>query len=249
MIEERKSYVCYTVTGESVFPVPFALASDSRLAVTVRHDSGVSEDLAEDADWTYDAPTRQVEVKRALAQGDTLVIRRVTPASNATALYKGRPINPDTLNLQNDKAMAAIQEVRDVAGRAVVAPEGDGGQVTLPPAGKRAGQILQWDDTGTGFEPLTKTTLVEDARAAAHNEVLEYTPIMSTYMAYGDFPQKGADGRLYCDASTDYVYRYSAADGRYHQITTDMTRLAEKVPTITYSIADSSLVIGLGITI
>lgn len=249
MIEEHKSYVCYTVTGESVFPVPFELASGSRLAVTVRHDTGLCETLVEGSDWTYDPSTRQVEVRRALAQGDTLVIRRVTPASNATALYKGRPVNPDTLNLQADKTMAAVQEVRDVADRAIVTPEGDGGQVTLPTAARRAGQILQWDDTGRGFEPLTKTALVEDARAAAHAEVLEYTPIMSTYPAYTDFPQEGTDGRLYCDASTDYVYRYSAGDGRYHLLTTDLTKLARKVLTLTYNAENSSLAIGLGVSL
>jgi len=248
MIGSEKSYVVYEATGESVFPVPFTLAADSVLEVSVRHESGTSETLAAGTDWSYDAPARQVEVLRPLAHGDRLVVRRRTPASNGTALYAGRPINPDTLDLQNDKAMAAIQETRDVAERAVVAPEGEAG-VTLPPASLRAGKIVQWDEAGTGVEPLAKDSLVEEARAAAHKEVLEYTPIMSTYLGYDDFPEKGIDGRLYCDASTDYVWRYSAQDGRYHQITTDMTRLARKTPTIEYSIADSSLVIGLGVDI
>lgn len=245
MIGREKSYVVYEVTGESVFPVPFTLASGSVLQVLVRHAAGSMDELAEGGDWSFDESTGQVELSVPLVQGDLLVIRRRTPASNETALLAGRPINPDTLNLQNDKAMAAIQEVRDQSDRAVVSPDGEEG-VILPSASTRAGTIVQWDVEGKGFEPLTRQSLLDEAKALAHKEVLEYTPIMSTYASRDDFPEKGTDGRLYCEASTDYVWRYSAQDGRYHQITTDMSALAARVPVITYDAASETLRISLG---
>lgn len=173
MISERQSYAVYRVTSTgSSFPVPFPLASGSTIRVSVRGADGILRELSS-TEYSYDKSAGRVTISASLSVDDVVLLERITGADNGTSLYPGRPINPTTLNEQNDKAMAALRETRDRVSKALAVPM-DEEPVTLPPAKQRAGTFLGFGDDGevlmTDFRPYV--TAVEEASKSA-NQALD----------------------------------------------------------------------------
>lgn len=82
-----------------------------------------------------------------LAVGLTLVIVSAVPNSQDLSLPTGGAFNAASVELGLDRLQVQIQQIQDLAGRAIVVPE-YGSPVTLPSALTRAGFLLGFDSVG-----------------------------------------------------------------------------------------------------
>lgn len=193
------------VTTAFAFGHPYRASSDLR--VIVRTDSTGAESLkTEGADYTvsgsanvgtggFDSGT--VTFGTAPATGTTVVINRRVAATSATDPNAGAGIGAANLEGAIDRAMLAIQTVREMLARTLLLPESSPlANLALPePKASVASNLLGVNATGNGFALYTATTLsvgqvvsafaatlLDDADASAALTTLGLSAFVKTLM-------------------------------------------------------------------
>jgi len=157
-----KSFSCNGSTYE--FDFPFKIFAEGDLRVFVRDSDGIETELTyttnfevSNAAGNYESGGTVTTVTYASGarasyawpSGNTLIIVRDLDRTQSTDYVNNTKINMDTLEDDLDRAMMIIQEVDEVAGRALVAPIEDGSpDMTLPLSADRSSRYLAFDSSG-----------------------------------------------------------------------------------------------------
>lgn len=148
-VSTTAAYVVYAGAGATgPFAIPFKfLANTDIVAVKIAAD-GSETTLTGNTITGAGAPTGgSLTTGAPVAVGETLRIFRSTGLTQTAAYTANGPFPASTHEQALDKAMLAIQDVSRDAGRALLAPLGEGG-LEIPAADERAGLLLGFDDDG-----------------------------------------------------------------------------------------------------
>jgi hypothetical protein len=141
------SYVSYTGNGSlKQFVLPFPFLSQEHLKAYV---SGVLKTL--NVDFTVNEGTSTLTFTTAPASGASVVLQRVTPATEAgrlVAFQDGAGFNEAELELAAKQTLYIQQEANDAIALSIRAPYTEGALNPLPSASSRAGKFLEFDGSG-----------------------------------------------------------------------------------------------------
>lgn len=158
----RASFAGNGVTTVFAFNFPYRASSD--LVVISRVTStGIETLKTEGADYTVSGvanagtggfDSANITMGVAPATGTTLVINRVVPLTTALDPTAGAALGADNVEGAIDRAMLAMQGLREMIGRALLLPKSSPlADLALPePSSLTAGQVLGINAGGTAFE-------------------------------------------------------------------------------------------------
>lgn len=160
--------VSFSCNGSTYsFDFPFKIFEEGDIRVFIRDSDGVETELTYTTNFevsndagSYESGGTVTTVSYATgaratyawASGNTLIIMRDLDRTQETDYVQNTKINMGTLENDFDRAMMIIQEIDEIADRALVAPIEDGSlDMTLPLATDRASRYLAFDSDG---EPI-----------------------------------------------------------------------------------------------
>ncbi|MFM0387774.1 hypothetical protein [Paraburkholderia dipogonis] len=142
----------------TAFPFAFKIFTKSDIKLILVSPTGASTTLTLDSDYSVVLNVNQTSTPGGtitypitgvtLQTGYALVVLGDLPLDQETNITNGGGFYPQTIEDMVDRATIQIQQVAEIAGRAIVVTEAENTAPVLPPAAARAGTILGFDSSG-----------------------------------------------------------------------------------------------------
>jgi len=165
----------YTPNGvTTVFPFSFALLEEDDLLV-ISSEDGIETELTSGFSVTLNAnqstnPGGSVTFVTAPAVGPQLILSSQVPYTQTLSLSQGGPFSPSVLTGALDRIVILIQQVKDLASRALYLPVSASSGVSTELPIPEAQKLIGWNEAETGlqnFDSSTLATLVAYGTAVA----------------------------------------------------------------------------------
>jgi hypothetical protein len=172
----------------TTFPFTFKVFAKTDIKVIVINPVGASTTLVLDSDYSValnvdqnNTPggtvTYPINAVPPLQIGYQLVELGSLPLDQETDLTNQGGFYPQTIEDMVDRATIQIQQVAEVAGRAIVVTEAENTSPVLPPAAARAGMILGFDSAGNvTLLPIPASVGAGDLRDDVFTAGVDFTP-------------------------------------------------------------------------
>lgn len=200
-VESTDNRVQYDTNGTTgPWTITFYFLANADVRVVYADADGNETALTLDVDYTLTGAGVETggtcTTTTAYASGGTITILRDLDALQPEEFTDGDAFPAAALNRGLDRATMLLQQFEEVIGRALVIPESENNDMTLPAAATRASKVLAFDADGTpvaivGVDAGSAAALELDLRSTASDtkgaSILGYDPTLAYASGLGLF--------------------------------------------------------------